>query len=40
VIIKNEDDKRIRVVHTQEQTFKLRAMFFITGKNMCELKLL
>lgn len=36
-IIKNEDDKKIRAVHCQEQTFKLRAFFYIFGENLCNL---
>ncbi len=37
-VIRNEDDKKIRVIHCQEQTFKTRALFYVFGDKFCVLK--
>lgn len=40
MFVQNNDDKKIRVVHVQEQTFKVRALFYIFGNKACTLQLL
>lgn len=37
-IIKDGVTQKIKVVHTQEQTFKLRAFFYVYGDTLCQLK--
>ncbi len=38
LVIRNEDDQKIRVVHCQEQTFKIRVLFYAFGEKLCVLK--
>jgi hypothetical protein len=37
-IFRNKETNKIRGVHRQEKTFKVRSHFFITGENLCQLK--
>ena len=38
LIIRNDDDQQVRIVHCQEQTFKTRALFYVFGDKLCVLK--
>lgn len=37
-IVKDEATKKVKVVHVQEQTFKLRAFFYVQGENLGAIK--
>lgn len=37
-VVKEEKTGKIKIVHVQEQTFKLRAFFYVYGEKMCLLK--
>ena len=39
-IIKNKESGKIKCVHIQEQTFKIRAHFYLYGKDLCNLELM
>lgn len=39
-IFKNKENNKIRGVHRQDKTFKVRAHFYINGSNICQLKVM
>ena len=39
-IFKNKETSKIRGVHRQDKTFKVRAHFYINGANICQLKVM